>query len=293
MKILSKISCRLGGTFYGLLSGDFPRTVQIETTNACNARCIICPYTYMQRPVATMVDGLYAKLIDECARHNCPDVHLHNFGEPLLDPKLPERIRYAKEKGLKRVKLFSNGALLGPQKASEICNAGLDEIKISFDGTTKAEFEKIRFPLKFDRVVSNISELIRIRNRKKSPLKVIITCCATSDQSDTVSLLKRVGADEFSFGKMHNWSDGSTESDHRTPVRKPCTRIWRTFTVLSSGEATLCCLDYDGREILGDTNLQSIAEIWRSRRYRNLRRLHTAACQDRIDICSKCSKSFW
>ena len=54
----------------------------------------------------------------ECAENSVDTLHLHNFGEPLLDKKLPERIRLCKELGIKRVKMFSNGALLTEE---ELC----------------------------------------------------------------------------------------------------------------------------------------------------------------------------
>jgi molybdenum cofactor biosynthesis enzyme MoaA len=106
-----------------------------------------------------MDDSLYNRIIDECAKYGCSDVHLHNFGEPLLDKHIAQRVQYAKKKGLKRVTIFSNGSLLTACQANELMDAGLDEIKISFDGATEEEFERIRLGLKFDKVAANIKEL--------------------------------------------------------------------------------------------------------------------------------------
>ena len=87
--------------------------------------------------------------------------------------------------------------------AEKLINAGLDEIKISFDGANKEEFEKIRYPLKFESVVKNIKRLVTIRDKLQSSLKIEIACSSTSDKSETMVSLENC-VDKFSFGKLHN-----------------------------------------------------------------------------------------
>lgn len=289
---LSEISCSVVGSVFNLAMSRFPNTVRVETTNACNAKCVICPHRKMQRPVSYMDDALYNRIIDECAEFSCKDVHLHNFGEPLLDKHIAERVGYAKKKGLRRVTIFSNGSLLTEQKANELIDAGLDEIKISFDGATEQEFERIRLGLKFDAVAANIKELVKIKNRKKSPLKIKVACHSTSDKDLTMQSLENC-VDEFCFGKVHNWADSEMNHAVKSTIRKPCSRLWRTFTVLSNGKAALCCLDYEGKVVLGDLTKASIFEIWNNKSYKEIRLLHRTAQQVQITICKNCTKSFW
>ena len=118
--ISSTLLCRTLGGVLEAAKGRFPAVVRLETTNACNARCIICPHREMQRPITTMDDGLYARLIDQCAAAGCREVHLHNFGEPLMDKRIEDRIAYAKQKGIRRVKIFCNGSLLTPRPAPSV-----------------------------------------------------------------------------------------------------------------------------------------------------------------------------
>jgi radical SAM protein with 4Fe4S-binding SPASM domain len=208
-----------------------------------------------------------------------------------LDKKIIQRIKYAKSKKLKRVKIFSNGSLLTEAMSEALIKAGLDEIKISFDGANKVEFERIRYPLRFDSIINNVRKLIEIRDKLKSPLKVEIACSSTSAKTETMVQLENC-VDKFSFGKLHNWGDSSISSSDRSRIRKPCSRIWRTFTVLSDGRVSLCCIDYDGKTILGDMHESSIAEIWKKEPYNLQRNLHTQAEQHKISICKHCSKSF-
>jgi uncharacterized Fe-S cluster-containing radical SAM superfamily protein len=271
------------------VAGDFPPVVRLETTNACNGRCIICPHHKMRRPIRTMPSDLYTQLIDECAAAGCREVHLHNFGEPLLDKHLEERIAYAKEKGIRRVKIFCNGSLLTPARAQGLIDAGLDELKVSMDGATEEEFERIRTPLKFHAVVQNVIELVKLRNAAGSKLRVHIACCSTADRKATMQPLSEV-VDHFAFGKLHNWGG---QSAVKKRWRKPCSRLWRTFTVLASGEVALCCLDYDGQQLLGRVDQShSIREVWNAEPYRGIRRRHREARQAEIPLCAQCTKSF-
>jgi sulfatase maturation enzyme AslB (radical SAM superfamily) len=285
----SKALCRIVGGVLGAAKGRFPAVVRLETTNACNARCIICPHREMRRPITTMDDGLYAQLIDECAAAGCREVHLHNFGEPLMDKHIEERIAYAKQKGIRRVKIFCNGSLLTSARARALIEAGLDEVKVSLDGATREEFERIRTPLKFDAVVQNVIELVKLRNALQSKLNVHVACCSTTDKESTMLSLENV-VDAFSFGKLHNWGGQSAVGKR---LRKPCSRLWRTFTVLANGDVALCCLDYDGQQILGRVDSRhSIRDVWNGDPYRNIRRAHQEARQSEIPLCSNCTKAF-
>ena len=290
----SHVACRCIGRMYDLTRGLFPAVVRIETTNACNAWCVICPHRQMRRQVRQMDEALYTRVIDECAANHCREIHLHNFGEPLLDKRLEEWVRCAKQKGIVKVTIYSNGSLLWPERARGLVKAGLDEIRISFDGATREEFESIRRPLEFERVVANVRSLVAIRNELGSPMKVGVVCCSTSDRRGTMRALEGI-VDYFIFGRVHNWANWGSESFSSGcgKNRKPCPRLWRTFTVLASGDVALCCLDYDGQFLLGriDENT-SIRDVFDSRPYREARRRHREARQADIALCAQCTMSF-
>jgi radical SAM protein with 4Fe4S-binding SPASM domain len=291
MAIFSKTVCQVGGGVFDLVRHDFPSVVRIETTNACNACCTICPRRIIQRPIMHMNTALYVRLIDECVAFSCREIHLHNFGEPLMDKQLEDRVTYAKRKGIKKVKIFSNGSLLDTNRAKGLIEAGLDEIKISFDGASKEEFERIRVPLQFETVVQNIADLVALRNNLHSPMKIYVTCCSTSDKQSTMQPLQKM-VDGFSFTKIHNWGN-SKQTNGAVRPRKPCSRLWNNLTVLADGNVSLCCLDYDGRHILGhlDENT-SIHEIWNNEAYCRVRLLHKQGRQNEIELCTQCSKQF-
>ncbi|MGW8256674.1 MAG: radical SAM protein, partial [Thermoguttaceae bacterium] len=118
--LTSKALCSLVGGFLDVTRREFPSVVRIETTNACNARCTICPHASLKRPIMRMDEKLYRRLIDECSACACGEIQLHNFGEPLMDKRIEERIDYAKKRGIKKVKIFSNGSLLDRERSKRL-----------------------------------------------------------------------------------------------------------------------------------------------------------------------------
>ncbi len=245
----------------------------------------------MERPVAVMSPDLYARIVRECGENHCREIQLHHFGEPLIDPNLEEKVRLAKAAGVKKVKFFSNGSLLTEERSRALIDAGLDEIAVSFDGETPDEYERIRTPLRFDTVINNIKNLIALKNAAKSPLRIRIACCTTGNIAETIALLPQEGIDKFSFGKTHSWASGDGAAVKK--IRKPCSRVWHTFTILANGQVALCCLDYDGKVILGDVaSGQTIKEIYNSPPYRRIRRLHATGGQNAISLCAMCEKAF-
>src|SRR3954468_19751867 len=140
-----------------------PEIVQIESTNICNAKCVFCPRDEMHRRQGVMSFDLFRKIVDECAALGITHVRVHNYGEPFLDRHLTDKVRYAKQKGIKEVGMISNGSLITDKIARGMIEAGLDAINISVDASGKDVFESTRVGLNYDKVIANVERIVRIR----------------------------------------------------------------------------------------------------------------------------------
>ncbi len=265
---------------------SMPEIVQIEATNICNAKCVFCPRDDMHRRQGIMSVELFKKIVDECAELGITHVRMHNYGEAFVDRKLVEKVRYAKEKGIKEVGMISNGSLITEPVARGMIDAGLDAINISVDASGKEVFEATRIGLKYDKVIANIERLLRLRGEsgKRRP-KLILSFVRQNNSADEQAFIEhwKTIADKIHVTDLHNWAGTlNTESD----VNFPCYRPWLTFTVLWDGRVSLCCADFDGKTILGDLNTHSIAEIWNADPYRNARRQHLESGGP--DVCRAC-----
>ncbi len=263
-----------------------PEIVQIESTNICNAKCVFCPRDDMHRRQGIMSVELFRKIVDECVSLGITHVRMHNYGEAFMDRKLVEKVKYAKDRGIKEVGMISNGSLITDHVARGMIDAGLDAINISVDASGKEVFEATRVGLKYDKVIANIERLVRLRaeSGKRRP-KLILSFVRQNNSVDEQAFIEhwRAIADKIHITDLHNWAGTlNTESD----VNYPCYRPWLTFTVLWDGRVSLCCADFDGKTILGDLNTQSIAEIWNADPYRDVRRQHLESGGP--DICRAC-----
>jgi molybdenum cofactor biosynthesis enzyme MoaA len=251
-----------------------PEIVQIEATNICNAKCTFCPRDDMKRRQGIMDMALFTKIVDECAGLGISHIRMHNYGEAFVDKRLPEKIGYAKSRGIPEVGVITNGSLLGPEVAQAVIEAGLDAINISLDAAGRDTFESTRLGLKYDKVIANVEGLVRLRRELgHTRPKLILSFVRQDNSAEEQAFIDHWSAvaDKIHITELHNWA-GTLR--RRADVNFPCYRQWLTFTVLWDGRASLCCADLDGQVVLGDLNTQTIAEIWNGDAYRRVRREH-------------------
>jgi MoaA/NifB/PqqE/SkfB family radical SAM enzyme len=263
-----------------------PEIVQIESTNICNAKCVFCPRDEMHRKQGVMDMALFRKIVDECAELGIAHVRVHNFGEPFIDPTLIEKVRYAKSRGIPQVGMITNGSLLTEAAARNVIEAGLDAINVSLDAEGKDVFEKTRLFLKYDKVIGNVEGFIRIREELGSRRpKLILSFVRQNNSEEEQAFIRHWSriADKVHINDLHNWAGTLSQAGAGA---YPCYRPWLTFTVLWDGRASLCCADFDGREILGDLRVSTIREIWNSPAYVGVRNAHLS--DGGPTICTSC-----
>lgn len=267
-------------------------TLDIETYNVCNLRCIMCSYPDMTREKVLMSMDLFKKIIDDAAINNIRQISLSFYNEPLLDPLLFERIKYAKSKGL-WVAFSSNGCLLTSEKINAILDSGLDSIRFSFDGAVKETYEKIRVGANFEKTKSNIIQLIKERNKRgtKNP-SVAVGLVIQKDNYQEISKFRSFWKEVTD--EVRVWTVDARKIEgllsKELEIRKskynyPCSRIFNVMTVTSNGKVALCCLDYDGLNVLGDLNESTIDEVRNSEKVNIIKGLHLSGQGSKIKLC--------
>ena len=251
----------------------FPSVLLIENTNCCNARCVMCPRDTLTRKRGFMEFGLFEKIMKELSgARRKPVVHLHGFGEPLLDPLLPERIRLAKACGIKQTYIVTNASLLFPETSRKIIDAGLDAMKISFYGTDAESYRATMRGLDFNVALQNIKDFLRIRKElKKRTPKLILQYLPQETngarikefQSLWCSLPDKNEGDCLNISTLDNFGGGKSYNVVGEKIVSVCFYPWSALSVLWDGTAVTCCVDYNGVQGVGDLNCQSIEEIWK------------------------------
>lgn len=273
---------------------SLPFIVHIEVTNLCNAGCVMCPQSNMRRKSGNMEASLYKKIIDQCRPLEA--VWAFMMGEPLMDKNLPEKIAYAKNSGIKKVGIFTNGSLLTSDLAFKLLTSGIDHITISFDALTEQTFKKIRPKLNFQDVSRNIENLVKLRRKrkKKTPFIAIEFVKMAGNTSEAEPFRKKWEkiVDAVYISHMVNWGGANqieSAAQLSYKIRHPCYRLWRDMVIFVDGRVSLCCYDYEGSVILGDANIQSLKEIWTGEKFSQIRKLHLRGAFEKIPICSGCN----
>jgi radical SAM protein with 4Fe4S-binding SPASM domain len=93
------------------------RLVAIETMSGCNYRCSFCPIGQIKLPSGRMSMELYLRILDQL-RDFDGEIHPFLMNEPVLDKRIVEMCKLAKERTKARVVIQTNGSRL----TEEVCD---------------------------------------------------------------------------------------------------------------------------------------------------------------------------
>ena len=162
-----------------------------------------------------MSESIFEKSIELLIKCGQQNAYLHNFGEPLLHPKLSSFIKYATERGVE-CNFFTNGILLNPSILSKLIEAGLKRICISEHSTD--EYKRV-------------SQIIQ-----EYSFPIFISSFFNPIESGTHTWANQVL-------KIHN-------GNNINPL--PCIfERQNAFVILWDGKISVCCIDVDGISNIG------------------------------------------
>ena len=239
-----------------------PHVVNIETINRCNSTCEFCSANIHaeKRPLMKITDELYHKIIDELAEWGYRG-HLTLYGnnEPLLDPRIVEFHKYAREK-LHDSFIFmsTNGLLLTIEKVKEV-QPYINQLIINNYG----------LEMKLHKNIQEIYDYVKAHPEEFKDLDIQIQ----------VRYLKEVLTNRA--GSSPNKQ--STEKVITEPCLLPFTDAWIT----PNGKLGLCCCDNFEVTDFGDLNTMSLKDCWNSKQYRKARE-DIAKGRQNYPFCKHC-----
>lgn len=280
---------------------QIPERIYIETTNACNAKCIMCPHPKMKREIQTMSDDTFNHIVDELSRLDLLNttIFMHKEGEPLLDKEIFNRIKAVHgSTNCKEIAINTNASLLNKENAEKLVDSGINTIYLSVDGATKQTYESIRIGLNYDAVKKNIEYLFECIAKSNKKIKVIMQMLTYSKNEDEVETFKKIWSKypcEIFIKKMHSYLDGGMSS--LTPQLNDkqihaCTDPFNLLVIYSNGNYGNCCWDYENTFSLGNIANESIVEVFNSNKINMIRLKHSLfECKD-LAPCNRCMRAF-
>ncbi len=266
-----------------------PLCLDIETAAICDLACPFCFREYFATPDKLINDDFCYELIDQAADLKVPSIKFNWRGEPLLHPKLPDFISYAKDKGILETIINTNATKLDEKKSNQLIDAGLDFMIYSFDGGSKETYEKMR-PGRFkentfEHVYDNIKNFNKIRNSRKSKfpytkIQMILTEDTFKEKKSFFNLFSDC-VDDVSVSQYTERGGQLTDVDKKTreayqaalskhdlpqgtpymrdpkgnlflsKFRKPCEQPFQRLLVTYEGRVGMCCYDWGATHPVG------------------------------------------
>ena len=286
-----------------------PRRVTIETVFACNASCIMCPIDLpSKRTKGTMTQELFEKIIDSLVpyKSQVEMMDLFGLGEPLLDKKIFERIKYVKDKGFRNVAISTNADLMGEDEQDKLLASGIDTLIFSIDGFEKETHETIRVGLDYEKLLKNCLSIIKKRDELDHPTKFVVRFIRQESNYEEWPPFKEfwtsklqgkkgdliIAYDVHTFGGNHESKDGLIGNNGRIDKieRKPCDLIFDILYILADGTVPLCNEDWlDANYRFGNCNETDPVEIFNHRSFQKIREKHACGEKAKIKICGDCT----
>lgn len=285
---------------------EFPRFIDVELTNLCNFRCLMCPTGNLsqKRDKGFLTDALFLKLLDEVEPRGTP-LRFIRFGEPTMHPRFADYVQMAKARGL-LCHLNSNGSKLDDALIEVLCNIPLDSLKFSFQGVDPKSYAEMRATDFFGGLVDVIRRFVAIRGGRAQPWLHVSTTITyeTQEQVAGFRALLEPLVDQVSVG--HTVLDRADVNAVRLPQREAerlkwlktqqslvrehpeCPEVFDKLSINWDGSVTACCSDTDNLMLVGDLGTQSLAEIWRSPKLNEIRTVLARHGHDELPLCRTC-----
>jgi radical SAM protein with 4Fe4S-binding SPASM domain len=271
------------------------KQIIIETTDICDAQCVICPRELYTKKPRMMDMALFKKIIEDASQYEVDSVDTCGFGEAFLDRYLFERCEYMR-KLLPKAKIFiSTTAFHMDMDKWENVIKYIDILKLSIYGVTPETYEAFhRGRVKHSVAMKNINgflEYVKYKHEKPWTVGLLVVTDLNLHEKDEWIKLWRPKLDEIFVWKPHNWVKGRSYREIDYTKQVSCGRPMNApLYVHADGIVSPCCWDVHSEIKLGDLNFQTIEQVYKGKAYRDLKAAHKA--KDFSDyICKDCCQT--
>ncbi len=293
-----------------------PRLIALEATNRCFLECQTCPIPKkMTRPKGEMSLETFNILLSKI------DWMVERLswafgGEQFINKNILEMARLSEERQIPS-KIDTNGMLL-QNFIGELFTCRLLTLNIAFEGLSRESTSDFRLGYDYNLVISNIKEIcLQKRKRKKKypviSLNYLVKRDNENEIEDTIRLAKEWGVDFIvlksinlnpsqwlSDSDMQDLGDKFLPNKYKDYLRYTqengkwipkyelsnfCRYILNSVTITWDGKVLPCCQDFDATMIVGDIIHCDLKTIWRSKRFREIRR---EILSKSLPLCKNC-----
>lgn len=179
--------------------GFYPRYIQIEQTNRCNAECIMCNHFYLENRGCTDLSADVVARLEHILPY-CTTVMLNGDGEPFLSRQVLDNIECYTKYG---IAIGTNTNLtVVPEKAWYYLAHYFQFLNISCDGASKETYELIRKKLSYESFIGNLKQLQKEAPDLRRNLDCVVMKQNISELPDIVRLAAEHGISSVRFQRL-------------------------------------------------------------------------------------------
>ncbi len=296
-----------------------PRYFQVEPTNICNIRCLMCWDKHPEAKSGTMDLSLFERLLEE--GHRLRHIQLAGLGEPTLHPEIHRIVEMAKNRDRPIfVALNTNCTRIDGTMAEKLMKSGIDHIRVSTDTADPAVYKEIR-GIDFDLFTESLENLIKARQRLGArSTRISINAVVMTNTLDSLDdLIEFAGRKKLPLYLKSCYVKNEGQSDLRVDLKRfkdaiahwkrcaarhrvhlhysapfpavTCIRMWSGGYMDCHGAVFPCTRAFNLK--LGALSSQSLPELWNSPQVEAIRKeFRSGRIQDNpnpaLDPCRLC-----
>ena len=279
---------------------DFPLCLEIEVSYYCNLKCPVCAREvlgdYGERGLIER--KLYSRIINNAARHKMPAILLAHEAEPLINPRLSDMIKEARDAGIIDIGMHTNANLLTEETSENLINAGITRINFSIDATNEEVYNEVRPGGDFNAVVNNTLAFLKLKDKlKRRNIRTRVSFVVQHNNKHQKKNFYEFWKDKvnvISFQTLVDFKKFDNRDKNANSYKKDfvCNRTWQLMIVRYNGNVVPCgkpFRSYDTDDyLLGNLNLNTIEECWNSHKMEKIRGFHSKEKYHMLPFCRDC-----
>jgi len=239
----------------------------------------------MKRPRQQIDDEVFKKAVDDMAAAGGLDISLCvTIGEPLLDTKLIERVRYVNQYPQYRGKIgfYTTLQWLHKFDLDEFFDSGIAWLRISTSLSGPRAYQKFFGVNLYAKMFGNLVALLRENNRRGEPIRISLMLKPTEEDYSQIAnhpdfiavqeLISQDLSEELKYLKdpVDTWNGSVQLPTYLKPAklkkkRVPCKFLYEGLTVYSNGAIGACfCRDIEANSelVVGSVGETGLLEAW-------------------------------
>lgn len=288
---------KLISTYYNkvptsILKRYSPRNATIEPVAGCNLKCLSCPVNILRRPYGLLKIDAFKTIVDKLPHIN--SVLLYFMGEPLLNPDLPEMVKYLHDQGIRSI-ISTNGMFL-EEMCGDLLDNGLSRLIMTLDGFTQETISAYRVGADFNQIIRGIDATARHREKNGSHIRLEVQTLVfkhnehelneiknyVSTRSDKLTLVSPIIS---GWGGKVNEINIPSEKYSRIKAKPfSCPKIL-DIVITWEGDVLPCCYDSHGDFAYGNLLNESFEAVYWNDKGIQLRSMGN---QRKLAPCKEC-----